>query len=142
MFMGEFEHSLDEKNRIIIPNKLREELGSNFVMTRGTDGCLFLYPQEAWQEFVNKLRSIPGTKEGRELQRIFMAGAAECEPDKQGRVMIPQKLREHAGILKDVVTVGVIDKIELWSKDRYESRTSDYDVDEMAEHMAELGLNF
>lgn len=137
MFMGEFEHGLDEKNRIIIPNKLRDELGSNFVMTLGTDGCLFLYPIEGWQEFVEKLKKLPGTKEGRDLQRFFMAGAADCEPDKQGRVMIPQKLRDYAEIKKDVVSVGMIDKIELWSKEKYEARNAVGDVNEMVEHMAQ-----
>lgn len=142
MFMGEYEHALDEKNRIIIPNKLRDGLGSRFVMTLGNDGCLFIYPTEAWQDFVGRLSTLPETKEGRAYKRFFMAGAVECEPDKQGRVSIPLKLRDHAGIIKNVISVGVIDKIEIWSKERYEAKDCSDDVDEMAEHMAEYRLKY
>ena len=142
MFMGEFEHSLDEKNRIIIPTKLREELGKNFVITCGTDGCLFIYPEKAWGEFVEKLKKLPGTQEGRKMQRYFMANAAQCEPDKQGRVMIPTRLIEQAEIKKEVVSVGVIDKIELWSKDRWHAGNDIGSVDEIVDHMAEFGLSF
>lgn len=142
MFMGEYEHTLDEKNRIIIPTKLREELGKTFVITRGTDGCLFIYPEKAWEEFVNQLKQLPGNKEGREMQRYFMAGAAGCEADKQGRVMIPQRLLDAAAIEKEVVSVGVIDKIEVWSKERWEKAQSVDSVDDMADHMAEFGLKF
>jgi MraZ protein len=142
MFMGEYEHTLDEKNRIIIPTKLREELGKTFVITRGTDGCLFIYPEKAWEEFVNQLKQLPGNKEGREMQRYFMAGAAGCEADKQGRVMIPQRLLDAADIEKEVVSVGVIDKIEVWSKERWGKAQSVDSVDDMADHMAEFGLKF
>ena len=142
MFMGEYEHTLDEKNRIIIPTKLREELGKTFVITRGTDGCLFIYPEKAWEEFVNQLKQLPGNKEGREIQRYFMAGAAGCEADKQGRVMIPQRLLDAAAIEKEVVSVGVIDKIEVWSKERWGKAQSVDSVDDMADHMAEFGLKF
>ncbi len=142
MFMGEYEHTLDEKNRIIIPTKLREELGKTFVITRGTDGCLFIYPEKAWEEFVNQLKQLPGNKEGREMQRYFMAGAAGCEADKQGRVMIPQRLLDAAAIEKEVVSVGVIDKIEVWSKERWGKAQSVDSVDDMADHMAEFGLKF
>ena len=142
MFMGEFEHSLDEKNRLIIPTKLREELGKSSVITRGTDGCLFIYPEKAWEEFVEKLKKLPGSKNGREMQRFFMAGAASCDLDKQGRVMIPQRLLEHAAITKEVVSVGVIDKIEIWSKDRWQAQSNIGSIDEIVDHMAEYGLSF
>ncbi len=142
MFMGEYEHGLDEKGRIIVPTKLREQLGECFVLTLGTDGCLFVYPMKEWEAFVEKLKSLPGTKEARQFQRYFMAGAVECTPDKQGRIIIPQKLREHAGIDKEVVSVGVVSKIEIWSKERWEKNNSYDSVDEIADHMADFGLSF
>ena len=91
---------------------------------------------------VEKLKGLPGTKEARQMQRYFMAGAVECECDKQGRVMIPAKLREHAGIVKDIVSVGVVNKIEIWSKERWEANNSYDSVDDMVDHMSEFGLSF
>ena len=105
--MGTYDHSIDAKGRVIVPAKFREELGDSFVVTLGLDGCLFVYPQEDWEDFVKQLRELPGSKEARKLQRYFMAGAASCELDKQGRVLIDQKLREHAGLDKEVVLAGV-----------------------------------
>lgn len=142
MFMGEYDHTLDPKGRMIVPSKFREELGERFILTMGLDGCLFAYPTGEWEQFVDKLRTLPGTKEGRQLQRHFMAGAAEVEVDKQGRFLIPAKLREQAGLTKDVVFVGVVSKIELWSKERWEQNCCYDNMDEVAEHMAEFGLNF
>lgn len=142
MFMGEFNHSIDDKGRIIIPSKFREDLGDEFVMTLGLDGCLFVYPLDEWQEFVNQLRKLPGTKQARQLQRYFMAGAAACELDKQGRVLIPIKLREKAALEKDVVFVGVLNKIEIWDKARWESNNDYDDVDAIAEEMSEYGISF
>ena len=142
MFMGEYNHSIDGKGRIIIPSKFRETLGDEFVVTQGLDGCLFVYPNDEWMNFVNQLKSLPGTKEARQLQRYFMAGAASCEVDKQGRILIPTKLREQAALEKDIVFVGVLNKIEIWSKERWESN-NDYDnMDQAAEHMSEFGLSF
>ncbi len=142
MFMGEYEHGLDEKGRIIVPTKFRESLGDHFVLTLGTDGCLFIYPMQEWEQFVEKLKGLPGTKEARQMQRYFMAGAVECECDKQGRVMIPLKLRDHAGIVKDVVSVGVVNKIEIWSKERWDVNNTYDSVDDIADHMSEFGLSF
>lgn len=141
MFMGEYNHTIDAKGRVIVPAKFREELGEEFVLTLGLDGCLFVYPNEEWENFVNKLRELPGNKEARQLQRYFMAGAVTCEVDKQGRILIPSKLREKAELLKDVVFVGVVGKIEVWSKERWEANTYD-DMDAVAEHMSDLGINF
>lgn len=142
MFMGTYEHGLDAKGRVIIPAKLRDGLGESFVVTLGLDGCLFAYPMDEWEDFIDKLKQLPGTKEARKLQRYFLAGAAPCEADKQGRVLIPANLREQAGLTKDVVFVGVLQKIEIWSKDRWEDN-NDYDnVDDIAEHMSEFGLSF
>jgi MraZ protein len=142
MFMGEFNHSIDTKGRIIIPSKFREELGDEFVITLGLDGCLFAYPNSEWAAFVEKLKTLPGTKEARQLQRYFMAGAAACEVDKQGRILIPAKLRDNAALDKDIVFVGVLNKIEIWSKERWENNNDYDDVDAIAEHMSEYGISF
>jgi MraZ protein len=140
--MGEFNHSIDAKGRIIIPSKFRDDLGDDFVITLGLDGCLFAYPNKEWLSFVEELRKLPGTKEARQLQRYFMAGAAACEADKQGRILIPSKLRESAGLDKDIVFVGVLNKIEIWSKERWENNNDYDDVDAIAEHMSEYGISF
>lgn len=142
MFMGEHNHTVDAKGRVIIPAKFREELGDEFVLTLGLDGCLFVYPNDEWLNFVNELKGLPGSKEARQLQRYFMAGAASCEVDKQGRFLIPQKLREHAGLDKELVLVGVLNKIEIWSKERWESNNTYENMDEIAERMSEFGLSF
>lgn len=140
--MGEYNHTIDAKGRIIVPAKFREELGEEFVVTLGLDGCLFVYSSEEWQEFILKLKTLPGNKEARQLQRYFMAGAAACEVDKQGRILIPSKLREHAGLEKDVVFAGVVNKIEIWSKERWDNNNTYDNVDDIAEHMSDFGLNF
>ncbi len=142
MFMGEYNHTIDSKGRIIVPAKLRETLGEEFIVTLGLDGCLFVYPNEEWQTFVQQLKNLPGSKNARQLQRYFMAGAANCEVDKQGRILIPVKLREQAGLEKDVVFVGVLSKIEIWSKERWDGNNNYDTMDEVAEHMSELGLSF
>lgn len=141
MFMGEYNHTIDAKGRLIVPSKFREALGDTFVVTKGLDGCLFVYDNEEWQEFEEKLRSLPITnKEARQFARFFLAGAAEVEVDKQGRILVPNILREFAQISKDVVLIGVASRIEIWSKERFEGMASFEDMDEIAEHMAQLGL--
>lgn len=142
MFMGEYNHGIDAKGRIIVPAKFREALGEEFVVTMGLDGCLFLYPTKEWERFVADLKTLPGSKEARQLQRYFMAGAAACELDRQGRILIPQKLREHAGLEKDIVFVGVMNKIEVWSRERWEKNNAFDNMDMAAEKMSELGLSF
>ena len=142
MFMGEYDHTIDVKGRVIIPSKFREDLSGEFVITAGLDGCLFVYPMDEWERFIDELKRLPGSKEVRKLQRYFMAGAAACDMDKQGRVLIPNKLREHGEIEKDVVLVGVINKIEIWSQERWNSNNNYEDVDQIAEKMAEFGLSF
>ena len=141
MFMGEYNHTIDAKGRLIIPSKFREILGDAFVVTKGLDGCLFVYDNEEWKRFEEKLRSLPITnKEARQFVRFFLAGATEAEVDKQGRILIPNVLREFAGLMKDVVLVGVGSRIEIWGRERFEDTASFEDMDEIAEHMAELGL--
>ena len=140
MFKGEYSHSVDAKGRIIMPAKFREILGDMFVVTKGLDGCLFVYPNDEWENIENKFREIPlTTKDARKFSRFFFAGAADCEVDKQGRGLIPSVLREFAGLNKEVVLVGVLNRIEIWSKERWQENEYD-DMDEIAEHMAALGL--
>jgi MraZ protein len=143
MFMGEYSHTVDPKGRLIIPAKLREGLGDSFVITKGLDGCLFIYTNAEWKNIEEKFREIPlTTKDARKFSRFFFAGACQAELDKQGRANIPQTLREFAGLEKDVVLVGVLDRVEIWDKDRWQNNNSydEEDMDDVAEHMAELGL--
>ena len=142
MFMGEYNHTIDAKGRLIVPSKFREALGDTFVVTKGLDGCLFVYDNEEWQAFEEKLRSLPITnKEARQFARFFLAGAAEVEVDKQGRILVPNILREFAQISKDVVLIGVGSRIEIWSRERWEDAAAFEDMDAVAEHMADLGLS-
>lgn len=142
MFMGEYNHTVDVKGRLIVPSKFRENLGDEFVVTKGLDGCLFVYDNNEWTAFEEKLKTLPLTnKEARQFVRFFLAGAASLEVDKQGRILLPANLREFAGLDKEAVLIGVASRIEIWSKERYEGAVSYEDVDEIAEHMTELGLS-
>ena len=141
MFMSEYNHTLDTKGRLIIPAKFRETLGEEFVISKGMDGCLFVYAGDDWNAFEQKLTSLPLiNKEARQFARFFLAGAATVEVDKQGRILLPAALREFAGLEKDVVLVGVGSRVEIWSKERYLENNDFDDMDEIAEHMAELGI--
>lgn len=141
MFMGEYNHTIDTKGRLIIPSKFREVLGDEFVVTKGLDGCLFVYPNAEWKSFEEKLKVLPITnKNARQFSRFFLAGASTCEVDKQGRILLPMILREFAELEKEVVLVGVLSRIEIWNKSKWnESNTFD-DMEEIAEHMQDLGL--
>ena len=139
--MGEYNHTIDAKGRLIIPSKFRDKLGDEFVVTKGLDGCLFVYDNKEWSAFEEKLKSLPLTnKDARQFVRFFLAGATLAEVDKQGRILVPGNLREFAGLEKEVVLVGVASRVEIWSKARWEDTASYDDVEEIAEHMAELGL--
>ena len=141
MFMGEYNHTVDTKGRLIVPSKFREQLGDEFVVTKGLDGCLFGYSNSEWENIEEKFRNVPlTTKDARKFARFFFAGAASCEVDKQGRILLPVVLREYAGIEKDVVSVGVFNRVEIWDKDKWQESNSYDDMDEIAEHMADLGL--
>ena len=144
MFMGEYNHTIDAKGRLIVPAKFREALGDEFVVNKGLDGCLFVYSNSEWNAFEEKLRTLPLTnKNARQFTRFFLAGAAACEVDKQGRILLPQVLREFAKLEKDVVLVGVASRIEIWSKEVWEEsvNTYDTDMDEVAENMENLGFS-
>ena len=122
MFMGTYQNSIDAKNRVIIPARFREELGPRCVLTRGLDECLILYPMSTWAEQQQKLAALPRSDENaRAFIRYVYANATECEIDRQGRLLIPANYREGAGIVKDVVTIGMLDRIELWAKETADS---------------------
>lgn len=142
MFMGEYNHTIDAKGRLIVPSKFRETLGDEFVVTKGLDGCLFVYDNHEWTAFEQKLKSLPITnKDARVFVRFFLAGAAAVEVDKQGRILLPGSLREFAALSKEVVLIGVGSRIEIWSRERWEDAASFEDMDTIAEHMADLGLS-
>jgi MraZ protein len=144
MFMGEYHHSIDEKGRMIIPAKFREALGTTFVMTRGLDHCLFVYPMSEWSVLEQKLKSLSLMKsDARAFTRFFFSGAVECELDKQGRVNIPSNLREHAKLDKDCVVIGVSNRVEVWSKEAWESyfRQSEDSFNEIAEKLVDFNFD-
>lgn len=142
MFMGEYNHTIDAKGRLIIPSKFREALGSEFVLTKGLDGCLFVFPMKEWEAFEEKLRSLPLIdRNARKFSRFFLAGASTCELDKQGRILVPGTLREFAQMDKEVVLTGMLDRIEVWSKEQWLENNAYDDMDDIAQSMQELGLN-
>ena len=143
MFMGEYQHTVDTKGRLIIPAKFRDDLGDGFVITRGLDHCLFGYPIGEWRKLEEKLKELPMTKkDARAFARFFFSGATEVEIDKQGRINIPSTLIQHANLEKECVVVGVSSKIEIWSKDAWENYFSEAEesFDEIAENM--IGFDF
>lgn len=144
MFIGEYEHTLDAKGRIIMPVKLREEMGEKFIVTKGQEGCLFAYSQNEWKNFEEKLKSLPSytNKNVRDFIRYFLSGAVECELDKQGRFLIPSNLRNHAMLDKDVVIIGVGTKIEIWDRKEWKRYSNDDNIsaDEIAENLSNLGI--
>ena len=141
MFMGEYNHTIDAKGRLIIPARFRELLGEEFILTKGLDGCLSIYPMDAWEAFETKLRALPLTnKNARTFTRFFVAGATNCELDKQGRILGPQTLREFAGLEKEVVLTGNLDRIEIWSKEKWSENCNYDDMDNIAESMQDMGI--
>ncbi len=142
LFMGEYNHTLDTKGRVIVPAKFRELLGETFVVTKGLDGCLYVYPNSEWESYVEKLNALPmAKKESRTFKRFFMSGAAEVECDKQGRILLPNSLREFAGLEKDIVFIGVGNRAEIWSTAAWEDTSDFNDVDSIAESLDELGIS-
>ena len=124
MLMGEYSHSLDTKGRLIMPAKLRQDIGDKFILTKGLDGCLFAFSQTEWNNFEEKLKSLP----------------LSCEIDKQGRFLIPNNLRTAANLEKDAIIIGVGTRIEIWNKETWEKCDKEISADEIAENMANLGI--
>ena len=142
MLMGEFTHGVDKKNRIIIPSKMRESLGDIFYISKGLDGCLWVFPEKEWKAFSAKLEKLPlSNKNARDFKRFFLSGATEMEPDKMGRVLLPASLMEYAGILAEVVSVGMTDKVEIWSKEKWKAyQEADMDMEEVAASLEDFGI--
>lgn len=141
MFMGEYNHTVDEKGRLIIPSKFREELGNEFVITKGLDDCLFIYNNTEWKALEDKLRALPLTnKNARTFARFMLGGAATVELDKQGRILIPQVLRTFASLDKEIVLVGIANRIEIWNKAKWDAASNIDDMESIAEQMADLGI--
>ena len=140
-FMGEYNHSIDAKGRIIVPSKFREKLGEQFVVTKGLDGCLWVFSSAEWELFSEKLTSLPvARKDARNFSRFFLAGATEAETDKMGRILIPQVLRDYAGLTKDAVLIGAGSRVEIWNKEAWEAVSTFDNVDDLAEQMGEWGF--
>lgn len=143
MFMGEYHYTIDDKGRLTIPAKLRYELGESFIVTRGLDGCLFIYPKCEWENIVRKYKELPNTKDARNFMRFFLSGATVCEFDKQGRININSPLIKYADLSKDCIIIGVNDRLEVWSKDRWESfiDTNEDSLSDIADKLFSTNLN-
>lgn len=133
MFMGEYHHTIDDKGRLTIPSKIRYELGETFIVTRGLDGCLFVYPRNEWNSIISKYKELPNTQDARNFMRFFLSGAIECDFDKQGRINISAPLTKYAELIKDCVVIGVNDRLEIWDKARWEGFISTNE-----EHLSEI----
>lgn len=141
MLIGEYNQNLDAKGRINIPAKFRDDLGGSFVVSKGLDNCANIYPKQEWERFKQELYTVPPSKR-RQLQRFFFSGAEECSVDAQGRVVIPPRIREYAGLEKEIVVVGVSDKVEVWNRGKWEDymNSPEFDAEAVADVMEELGI--
>lgn len=138
MFMGEFHHNIDDKARLVMPSKFRAELGETFIITRGLEGCLFVYSMNEWNELINHLKKLPFTKkDARAFLRFFLSGACECTLDKQGRIIVPTPLVGYASLKKECVVIGVNDRLEIWSKETFDTFFNE-NIDNIAEVAEDL----
>lgn len=143
MFIGEYQHSIDKKRRIAIPAKFRGSFKTKAIITRGLDGCLFVYPTKTWEKLAEKLGSLPlGEKKMRQFVRLTLSQAVETEVDGQGRILIPNYLNEFADLKSEAVITGLYDRVEIWNRERWQKQTSEAekDKDEMAEELGKLGI--
>lgn len=143
MFIGEYAHTIDEKGRLAVPAKFRRQLESGVVVTRGLDHCLFVYPREEWEKMASKLAALPiSRKQSRAFARLMLAGAWDAEVDSQGRIMVPEYLRQYASLDKHAVIAGLYNRIELWNEDAWHTYRAETEAasDDIAEGMAELGV--
>ena len=139
MLIGEYQHNIDAKGRVIVPVKFREDLGERFYVTKGLDGCLFVLSAAEWKRLQDKIQAMPISK-SRGLQRFFFSGAAEVETDKQGRILLPQQLRDYAGLIKDVTFIGTSSRAEIWDSARWNKVNAELTEDSIAEAMDMLDL--
>lgn len=142
MLMGEYHHTIDDKGRLTIPSKIRYELGENFIITRGLDGCLFIYSSDEWKCIIDKYKQLPNTKDARNFMRFFLSGACECTFDKQGRIHISLPLVSYASLQKECIIIGVNDHLEIWAKDKWEDfmLENEQNFSEIADHLFEVTL--
>lgn len=142
MFMGEYHHTIDEKGRIIIPSKLREKLGSEFIVTKGLDNCLFVYPKEEWDSVIKKYKELPNTKDARNFLRVFLSGATINDFDKQGRINIVPSLIAFANLQKDCVIIGVNERLEIWSKENWDQfiATNEANMTDIADNLFQVNV--
>ncbi len=144
MLIGEYRHNIDDKGRIIIPSKFREEIGMKFVVTRGLDGCLFVYSMDNWNKIVSKLQTLPFTKkDARTFMRFFLSGATVCEFDKQGRINLSNSLILYAGIQKECTIIGVNDRLEIWASEKLDAimEENELNFSDIAENLFEGDFN-
>jgi MraZ protein len=143
MFIGEYQHSIDPKKRLAVPSKFRNELKNKVVVTRGLDKCLFIYPMKVWEELAGKLGAIPvGESATRSFVRLMLAGATDVETDKQGRILIPDYLKEYAGLDKNVIIAGIYNRLEIWDETKWNEykKSAEKNTDEIAEQLGKLGV--
>jgi len=143
MFIGEYSHSIDPKKRLAVPIKFRSEIKNKVVITRGLDKCLFVYPMKVWEEIAGKLGTLPvGEATTRSFIRLMLSGAVDAEVDKQGRILIPDYLKNYAGLIKHVVITGVYNRLEIWDEIKWKNyrNTSEKNTDEIAEQLGKLGV--
>ncbi len=143
VFMSEYRHNIDEKGRLIIPAKYRAELGESFIITKGLDGCLFVYPDAEWTALTERMKELPFTKsDARAFVRFFFSGASECNCDSQGRTVIPSNLRTYGQLDREAVIVGVGNRIEIWSGEKWEEfeNSAEETYEDSAEKLTDLDL--
>jgi len=143
MFMGEFHHTIDNKGRVIVPSRVREDLGDQFIVTRGLEKCLSIYPRSEWDNIIYKFKQLPDTRDHRYFMRILMAGATICELDSHGRINIPAPLVEYATLEKDCIIIGVDERLEVWSKARWEEfiNQNEENFSDIADNLFTTNLN-
>ncbi len=143
MFIGEYQHSIDPKKRLAVPSRFRGELKKKLVVTRGLDNCLFVYPLKVWEKLAGKLGTLPvGESATRSFIRLQLAGAVDVEADKQGRILIPDFLKNYAGLKKNVIIAGVYNRLEVWDEKRWNAykKNAEKNTDEIAEQLGKLGV--
>ncbi|QQS20703.1 MAG: division/cell wall cluster transcriptional repressor MraZ [Candidatus Moraniibacteriota bacterium] len=142
MFIGEYTHSIDAKKRLALPSKVRSELGERVVVTRGLDRCLFVYPIKTWETLAEKLGSMPIGEGGtRSFVRLLLAGAFDTEVDSQGRILIPESLKSYAGLSKDVIVVGLWNRLEVWDEQSWKGyqKAAEENSERIAEELGKIG---
>ena len=143
MLIGEYKHTLDLKKRLSVPSKWRKDLGQTLIVTRGLDNCLFVYPQAQWQKITEKVSQLPlGQADTRSFNRFFLSGAVEVEVDSVGRILVPDFLKEFAGLQSKVVLAGIYDRVEIWAENKWEEYKSRIEgqADQLAEKLGEIGV--